>query len=87
MSARGRPRLALPYGEVEFEPDEVALLRDAAAALAGQSPLARDLSLLLDRSLNQPGPVALRRPELKLLVQLTSASELHAILELLADVA
>lgn len=87
MSTRGRPRLALPHGEVELEPDHVALLRAAAAALAGQSSVARDLSLLLDRALQQDGPVVLRRPEVKMLEELAASNQLNDIVRLLSAAA
>ena len=52
--------LDLPSGQVSLEASEGELLRDAAAAKAGSSIAARDLSLLLDRALNEPRPVARR---------------------------
>ena len=69
----------LPSGEVSLEPHEVELLRDAAAAQASSSIAARDLSLLLDRALNQPRPVAFRRAELHTLVEIALSADLGEI--------
>ncbi len=87
MSSRGRPRLARPHGEVELEADVVALLRDAAAALAGQSSAAGYLSLLLGRAPRHELPVVLRRSEVKLLRQLATTNGLTATVGLLSDTA
>lgn len=62
-------RLDLPGRKVELGRVIVLRLRDAAAAQAGRSSAARDLSLLLDRALRQ-GTLALRRSELETLVKL-----------------
>jgi hypothetical protein len=69
----------LPSGQVSLEAREVELLRDAAAAQAGSSIAARDLSLLLDRALNQPRPVAFRRAELHTLVEIATSADLGEI--------
>ena len=69
----------LPSGQVSFEAGEVERLRDAAAAQAGNSIAARDLSLLLDRALNQPRPVAFRRAELHTLVEIAMSADLGEI--------
>lgn len=55
-------RLDLPSGVLELAPADVGALRDAAAAEAGRSSAARDLSLLLDRALGQRR-LTLRRAE------------------------
>lgn len=55
--------LDLPSGIVELRDEDAERLRDAAAAQAGRSSAARDLSLLLDRALRRER-VALRRSEL-----------------------
>ena len=57
---------------VDLDPGEAVRLRDAAAACAGRSSAARDLSLLLDRSLHRPQVLALRRAEAQTLAQLAS---------------
>jgi hypothetical protein len=66
----------LPSGQVSLEAREVELLRDAAAAQAGSSTAARDLSLLLDRALSEPRPVALRRAEVQTLIEIASSAGL-----------
>ncbi|MDE3131335.1 MAG: hypothetical protein KGL16_09290 [Acidobacteriota bacterium] len=68
--------LELPSGRVELEAEEVIKLRDAAAAQAGHSSAARDLSLLLDRALVQRHPVALRRGELQTLLAVAEKAAL-----------
>jgi hypothetical protein len=87
VRTRGHPRLALPHGEVELDPDDVVLLRDAAAALAGRSIVARDLSLLLDRALTDDRPVVLRRSELNTLARLAASNGVNRVAIVLADVA
>jgi hypothetical protein len=59
--------LDLPGGIVELHSEDVVQLRDAAAAQAGRSSAARDLALLLDRTLRR-NRVALRRSVLQVLV-------------------
>jgi hypothetical protein len=54
-------------------------LRDAAAACAGRSSAARDLSLLLDRGLHRHQVLALRRAEAQTLAQLASRVGLVAL--------
>lgn len=61
--------LDLPGGRTGLRREDVSLLRDAAAAQAGRSLAARDLSLLLDRALAQGSSVALRRAELQTLIE------------------
>jgi hypothetical protein len=70
---------------VELDRDDVAALRDAAAAVAGQSSAARDLSLVLDRALMQAEPVALRRVELRTLAQIAARTNLGEIVRLLSE--
>jgi len=84
LAGRPHPRIALTGGEVELDPDEVALLRDAAAARAGHSSVARDLSLLLDRALTGEGPLVLRRTELKTLADLAASAGLERVAARLA---
>ena len=69
----------LPNGHVSFEAHEVELLRDAAAAQAGRSVAARDLSLLLERALHDPRTVAFRRAELHTLVEIAASANLGEI--------
>jgi hypothetical protein len=95
--ARGRSRRAawgwrtvrhvffdLPNGQVSLDADQVAQLRDAAAAQAGRSTAARDLSLLLARALEQVKPVALRRAEVQTLIQIATDAHLDEIVAKLA---
>jgi hypothetical protein len=60
------------------QPDATSL-EGAAAAQAGNSIAARDLSLLLDRALNQPRPVAFRRAELRTLVEIAMSADLGEV--------
>ena len=76
----------LPNGQVSFEAREVMVLRDAAAAQAGSSTAARDLSLLLDRALVNPRTVAFRRAELQTLIEIAASVELTEIAERLQTV-
>ena len=69
----------LPSGQVSLEAHEVELLRDAAAARAGSSIAARDLSLLLDRALHDYRTVAFRRAELHSLVEIAASANLGAV--------
>jgi hypothetical protein len=71
----------LPSGQVSFEAREVGLLRNAAAAQAGSSIAARDLSLLLDRALNEPRPVAFRRAEVQTLIEIAASAGLTEVAE------
>jgi hypothetical protein len=71
---------------LELESVEAVRLRDAAAARAGRSLAARDLSLLLDRALYRRRVLALRRAEAQTLQQvardiglLAVASEIAAL--------
>jgi len=64
---------------VVLEPGEATRLRDAAAACAGRSSPARDLSLLLDRALSHGRVLALRRAEAHILGRLASDVGLTAI--------
>ncbi len=65
--------LDLPAGAVELRNEDVARLREAAAAQAGRSTAARDLSLLLERALHG-GRVALRHGELQTLIAVAQQS-------------
>ena len=69
----------LPSGQVSFEAHEVEVLRDAAASRAGSSTAARDLSLLLDRALVAPRPVAFRRAELQTLIEIATSADLTEV--------
>ena len=66
------PLVVLDIGgrRVDLGPGEARRLRDAAAACAGRSCAARDLSLLLDRALQGRQVLALRRSEAHTLAQL-----------------
>jgi hypothetical protein len=64
---------------VDLDPGEAMQLRDAAAACAGRSSAARDLSLLLDRGLHRRQVLALRRAEAQTLAQLASRVGLLAL--------
>lgn len=64
---------------VDLDPGEATRLRDAAAARAGRSSAARDLSLLLDRALSGRQVLALRRAEAQTLAQLAAAAGLPAL--------
>jgi hypothetical protein len=64
---------------VSVGPEEAIRLRDTAAASAGRSSAARDLSLLLDRGLHRPQVLALRRAEAQTLAQLASRIGLVAL--------
>jgi hypothetical protein len=57
---------------VDLASGDAVRLRDAAAACAGRSSAARDLSLLLDRGLHRQQVLALRRAEAQTLAQLAS---------------
>jgi hypothetical protein len=59
----------LPGGRTDLRREDVSVLRDAAAAQAGRSLAARDLSLLLDRALERGSSVALRRAEVQTLIE------------------
>lgn len=72
--------LDLPTRRIELEADQVAQLRDAAAARAGRSSAARDLSLLLDRALQQDKPIALRSAEVRTLIHIATDAELDEII-------
>ena len=69
----------LPNGHVSFEAHEVELLRDAAAARAGSSIAARDLSLLLERALRDSRMVAFRRAELQALIETATRAGLSEV--------
>jgi hypothetical protein len=64
---------------IELDPGEAARLRDAAAARAGRSSAARDLSLLLDRALHRRQILALRRAEAHIVAQLANQLGLLAL--------
>jgi hypothetical protein len=74
----------LASGQVSLDADQVGQLRDAAAAQAGRSSAARDVSLLLDRALQQAKPVTLRRAELQTLIQIATSAQLDEIASKLA---
>jgi hypothetical protein len=71
--------LDLPGGRTGLRREDVGVLRDAAAAQAGRSLAARDLSLLLDRALEQGSSVALRRAELQTLIEVARAVALDDV--------
>jgi hypothetical protein len=73
----------LPSGQVSLEAIEVELLRDVAAAKAGSSIAARDLSLLLNRALSAPRPVAFRRTEVQTLTEIATDADLIEVVRLL----
>lgn len=60
----------------DLDPADAARLRDAAAARAGTSSSARDLSLLIDRAMQGRHVLALRRAEAQTLMQLASDIDL-----------
>jgi len=68
----------------ELDPDEAIRLRDAAAASAGRSSAARDLSHLLDRGLHRQQVLALRRSEAQTLAQVASRVGLVALASAIA---
>jgi hypothetical protein len=76
--ARSVVVLDLPGGRIELAPERVVELRDRAAARAGRSSAARDLSLLLDRALRQASLVALRRGEAATLARIAAAVDIGA---------
>ena len=71
-SVSGHYPVALDVGgrHIDLDPGRASQLRDAAAAQAGKSSAARDLSLLLDRALHRRQTLALRRSEAHTLAQL-----------------
>jgi hypothetical protein len=77
----GEPSVILDVGgrRLVLEAGEAVQLRDAAAACAGRSSAARDLSLLLDRGLHRRRVLALRRAEAQTLAQLASRVGLVAL--------
>jgi hypothetical protein len=75
--------LILPTGALQLDENIVEQLRDTAAAMAGRSSAARDLSLVLDRAING-GYVALRRAELQTLVDVVDAAGLSELRDRLA---
>lgn len=68
----GQPPVVLDIRghRVDLAPGEAVRLGDAAAACAGNSSAARDLSLLLDRALHRHQVLALRRAEAHTLAHL-----------------
>lgn len=76
--------LDLPGGRLTLDAYEVTRLRDTAAAQAGQSSAARDLSLLLDRALQHGKPVALRRAEVQTLTHVAADAQLDELAARLA---
>jgi hypothetical protein len=71
--------LDLPAGQISLQSREVVWLRDAADAEAGRSVAARDLGVLLTRALSSPAPLALRRAELRSLIEIASRANLGEI--------
>jgi len=74
-------RVVLDIGgrRVDLGPDETVQLRNAAAACAGSSSAARDLSLVLDHALRRPQVLALRRAEARTLAQIARQAGLAAL--------
>lgn len=64
---------------IDLAPDEAIQLRDTAAACAGRSSTARDLSLLLDKALGRPRVIALHRAEAHTLARLARQAGLPAL--------
>jgi alkylated DNA nucleotide flippase Atl1 len=54
-------RLDTPTGALDLDEHVVERVRDTAAAMAGRSSAAREVSLVLDRALSRGQGVALRR--------------------------
>jgi hypothetical protein len=77
----------LPGGRTGLQPEDVRVLRDAAAARAGRSLAARDLSLLLDRALERGSSVALRRAEVQTLIEVAREAALDEVAAELARLA
>jgi hypothetical protein len=77
-------RLDLPGRTISLDAAIVKELRDAAAAAAGRSSPARDLSLLLERALRQ-GTLTLRRAELETLINLARQRGLDLTAERLSS--
>ena len=65
--------------QVVLDLDQARLLRDAAAARAGRSSVARDLSSLLDRGLTREQVIALRRGEARALERLADELGLQVV--------
>jgi hypothetical protein len=65
--------LDISHTVVLLRDEDAELLRDRAAARAGRSAAARDLSLLLNQALTSGRRIALHRGELKALRQLLAA--------------
>jgi hypothetical protein len=80
-TAQEHPAVVLDIAgrRVDLDAGEIVRLRDAAAACAGRSSAARDLSLLLDRALQRHQVLALRRAEAHTLVQLARQIGLPAL--------
>lgn len=80
-SASGHYPVVLDVGgrRVDLDPGEAVRLRDAAAARAGRSSAARDLSLVLDRALHRGQILALRRSEVHTLAHLAGQLGLFAL--------
>jgi hypothetical protein len=69
---------------IDLDPADAARLRDAAAALAGTSSVARDVSVLLGQALQRRRVLALHRSEAKALVQLASEIGLNTLVREIA---
>jgi hypothetical protein len=80
-------RLDLPRGQIDLRRDDLGRLRDAAADQAGRSSAARDLSLILDRALDQRRTVTLRRGELHALIHVAADAGLGELTARLEDAA
>lgn len=79
-------RLDLAGAQAELIDKDAVRLRDAAAAAAGRSSAARDLSLLLDHAL-AGRRVALHRGELHTLIEIAANSGLDDVAETLRTAA
>lgn len=81
VAAANMRRVVLDIGgrRVDLGPDETVQLRNAAAARAGSSSAARDLSLVLDHALHRPQVLALRRGEAHTLAQIARQVGLAAL--------
>ena len=74
-------RLDLPTGTLELDDRVAERLRDAAAAMAGRSSAARDLSIVLDRALSTGRAVALRRAEHQTLREVAETAGISDLVE------
>lgn len=79
--------LDLSGRRAELSRAEAVLLRDAAAADAGRSSLARDVAVLLDHVLERERVLTLRRSEVGLLARVAERQGLGDVAGRLADAA